>query len=75
MCLENNITPKKFIKKITTNSITLSVTTIKDIRFHSITNLAVNGKPENNKIKNQMCFVIFGNVMFKPLIYCNDLVE
>lgn len=41
---------------------------IKEIKDHSIKNLAVRGKPENSKIKNQKCLVSLGNSKCNPFI-------
>jgi hypothetical protein len=72
--LQKKIAPRKLTNRITKSNIEYFVSTIKEIKFHSIKNLAVNGKPENNNIKNQRCLVIFGNKRCKPFIYIKALV-
>lgn len=66
--LQNKIEPKKFTIKIIYTKGPKLVFVIKDIRPHSIKNFAVSGNPENNKIKNQKCFVNFGNKRCNPFI-------
>jgi hypothetical protein len=60
--------PIKLIKitKIITCVIAVSINKV--IKYHSIKNFAVKGNPENNKIKNQIYFVNFGNFKLIPVI-------